>query len=155
MRFRVRDMTADDARAIATWRYGAPYDVYDWGEDPEDLAELLAPAGWGDIWFAVEDPQTGELVGFAELRHEKGLVELGLGLRPDLTGRGLGAAFTESLLAFSRARWRPSRFALDVLPWNERAMRAYEHAGFVRGGRYVRRFEGGAEREFVRMERPA
>jgi RimJ/RimL family protein N-acetyltransferase len=42
-----------------------------------------------------------------------------------------------------------------VLPWNERAIRAYEHVGFVRGDRYVRRFEDGAAREFVRMERPA
>jgi ribosomal-protein-alanine N-acetyltransferase len=153
MRFVVRDMTGSDARAIAAWRYEPPYDVYDWGEDPEDLAELLDPAGWGETWFAVDDAATGELVGFAELTRRGDLVEIGLGMRPDTTGLGLGAPFTEALLAFARARWAPARFALDVLPWNERAMRAYERAGFVRGERYVRRIGSGTEREFVRMDR--
>jgi [ribosomal protein S18]-alanine N-acetyltransferase len=82
-------------------------------------------------------------------------VEVGLGLRPDQTGRGLGPAYIESGLAFARDRWAPARFALDVYPWNERAIRAYEHVGFVRGERYVRRFDDGAEREFLRMTRPA
>jgi ribosomal-protein-alanine N-acetyltransferase len=155
MRFVVRDMTEADARAIAAWSYEPPYDVYDWGEDPDDLAELLDPAGWGETWFAVDDAESGDLVGFGELTHRRDLVELGLGLHPDMTGRGLGAPFTEALMTFARERWTPARFALDVLPWNERAMRAYEHVGFVRGERYVRRFPNGAEREFVRMERPA
>jgi RimJ/RimL family protein N-acetyltransferase len=108
-----------------------------------------------DVWFAVDDAQTGDLVGFAELTRIGDLVEIGLGMRPDTTGLGLGAPFTEAVMAFARERWRPSGFALDVLPWNERAMRAYERAGFVRGERYVRRFEDGTEREFVRMDRPA
>lgn len=155
MRFVVRDMTGSDARAIAGWRYEPPYDVYDWSEDPEDLAELLDPAGWGETWFAVDDAETGELVGFAELRVIGDLVEIGLGMRPDATGLGLGAPFTEALMVFARARWSPARFGLDVLPWNERAMRAYERVGFQRRERYVRRFENGAEQEFVRMDREA
>ncbi len=155
MRFLVRDMTLGDAHAIASWRYETPYDVYDWGEDLEDLAELLDPDAWPDVWFAADDAATGQLVGFAEITHLGDLVELGLGLRPDLTGRGLGAPFTEALLSFARERWGPARFAFDVLPWNERAMRAYEHVGFVRGEPYVKRFEDGTEREFIRMERIA
>jgi ribosomal-protein-alanine N-acetyltransferase len=82
-------------------------------------------------------------------------VEIGLGLRPDLTGRGLGPAYIESGLAFARDRWAPARFALDVYPWNERAIRAYERVSFTRGDRYVRRFDDGDEREFLRMTRLA
>jgi len=44
---------------------------------------------------------------------------------------------------------------LDVFPWNERAIKAYEHAGFERGEVYVRRFDGGIERRFLRMSRLA
>jgi ribosomal-protein-alanine N-acetyltransferase len=155
VRFVFRDMTGTDARAIAAFRYEPPFDVYDWGADPEDLEELLDPGSWPDVWFAVHDADTGGLAGFAELHARDELVEIGLGLRPDLTGRGLGASFTEAICGFARERWRPARFALDVFPWNERAIRAYEQAGFVRGEVYVRRFPGGAEREFLRMERPA
>lgn len=155
MQVRIRDFTEADARAIVAWHYEPPYDVYDAGEDPEDLKEMLDPTVWPDVWFAADDADSGELVGFAEFRRLHDLVEIGLGLRPDLTGRGLGPPFTEALMAFARERWRPARFGVDVLPWNERAIRAYERAGFVRGERYLRRFDDGAEREFVRMERPA
>lgn len=116
---------------------------------------MLDPTAWPDVWFAADDSDTGELVGFAELRGLHDMVEIGLGLRPDLTGRGLGPSFIEALMAFARERWHPARFGLDVLPWNERAIRAYEEAGFLRGEVYVRRFPGGAEVEFLRMERPA
>ena len=82
-------------------------------------------------------------------------VAIGPGLRPDLTGRGLGPIYTEAARAFARQRWRPSMSGLDVGPWTERAIRAYERAGFERGDIYVRRFPDGNEVTFLRMARPA
>ena len=155
MRWSIRDFTLPDAEAVAAWRYPPPYDVYDMPADPEDLESMMEPANWPDVWFAVDDLRTGGLVGFLELRAGAGEVELGLGLRPDLTGRGLGPGFVEATMEFARERWHLSRFALDVFPWNERAIRAYERAGFARGDVYIRRFPGGGEREFLRMTRPA
>ena len=84
-----------------------------------------------------------------------GEVELGLGMRPDRTGLGLGAAFVEAAMAFARDRWVPRSFGLDVFPWNERAIRSYERAGCSRGEVYVRRFDGGNEVTFLRMGRRA
>jgi ribosomal-protein-alanine N-acetyltransferase len=155
MRFRFRDFTETDARTIAAWHYEPPYDVYDMVQDPADLESMLNPQEWPDVWFAASDVVSGELTGFAELHLVGDMVEIGLGLRPDLTGAGFGPAFTEAVMTFARERWRPARFALDVFPWNERAIRAYEKTGFVRGDVYIRRFPGGTEREFLRMERPA
>lgn len=155
MRWSIRDFTAEDAEAVAAWRYPAPYDVYDMPADPEDMASMMEPANWPDVWFAVDDATSGELAGFLELRVDGDQVEPGLGLRPDLTGRGLGPGFVEATMDFARERWRPARFALDVFPWNERAIRAYERAGFVRGDVYIRRFPSGVEREFLRMTCPA
>ncbi|MGZ5350882.1 MAG: GNAT family N-acetyltransferase [Actinomycetota bacterium] len=116
---------------------------------------MLAVAASGEGWYAAEDAEAGELVGFFEFVLGGGVIEAGLGLRPDLTGRGLGAGFLEQGLAFARERWAPATFALDVYEWNERAIRTYEHAGFVRGEVYVRRFADGIEKEFLRMTRPA
>ena len=115
------------------------------------------PARWGELEFAVDDAESGELVGFLELDGDRGpgaCVEIGLGLRPDLTGRGLGPAFVGAAMAFARERWHPTTFALDVFPWNERAIRAYERAGFERGEVYVRTFPDGNEVTFLRMARP-
>lgn len=157
MRFSVRALTEHDADAIAGWRYPAPYDVYDASEDPSFEQGMRDPKRWGELEFAVDDAETGELAGFLELTasadHES--VEIGLGLRPDLAGRGLGPSYIEAAMAFARERWRPSTFVLDVFPWNERAISAYERAGFERGDIYVRRFPDGNEVTFLRMARPA
>ena len=57
-------------------------------------------------------------------------VRLGLGMRPDLTGRGLAQPFIEAGLDYARREWQPRTFRLWVAGWNERALRAYRRAGF-------------------------
>jgi ribosomal-protein-alanine N-acetyltransferase len=163
MDFTIRAFTEADADDIASWHYPAPYDVYDLSEDPSLDIEMRESARWGATWFAADDAETGTLAGFLELVASESEtdgathveVEVGLGLRPDLTGQGIGASFVQAALAFSRERWQPSAFALDVFPWNERAIRCYEGTGFERGEVYVRTFPDGNEVTFLRMARPA
>ena len=50
--FAIRAMTEADANAVAGWRYPGEYAFYDWTRDPDDLAELLDPAGWGRRYSA-------------------------------------------------------------------------------------------------------
>ena len=88
------------------------------------------------------------LVGFFNFVPEGHEVRLGLGMRPDLTGRGLAQPFIEAGLEYARAQWEPLRFRLWVARWNERALRAYRRAGF----REARPEE---QSRFVEMERPA
>jgi len=146
-------MSQEDAEAIADWRYDPPYDFYDARTDESDLANLLSPARREDRAFSARD-ETGELVGFfTYARDDEGIV-IGLGLRPDLTGQGLGAWFVEQGLDFGRARFAPQRFRLNVAEFNERAVTVYERAGFVR----TRSFEEDTNRgsyPFLEMERPA
>jgi ribosomal-protein-alanine N-acetyltransferase len=148
-------MTADDVEAMRTWHYPEPYQMYDLNADPGDTDLMLAELASGERWFSVMDPDLDELVGFFEFVVLDREIEIGLGLRPDLTGRSLGASLVEAGLAFARPRWSPTTFWLDVFPWNERAIKAYERAGFERGEVYTRRFDGGVERRFLRMTRQA
>ena len=154
-RYTLRPMTSGDVEAMRDWHYPAPYEVYD--DDADDIEQLLTEIGSKDRWFAVVDLQSDDLVGFFEFKpaDDAQELEIGLGLRPDLTGIGLGAAFVEAGLVFARTRLSPVTFVLDVFPWNERAIKAYERAGFVRGEVHTRSFEGGAQRRFLRMSRPA
>src|SRR3712207_2229590 len=98
-----RPVTEAEARAIAAWRYEGPYAYYNAPEgaaDAEYLRELLDP---DNPYYAALDPQ-GELIGFfafgspAQVGHREQreqayageeALDIGLGLRPDLTGRGL------------------------------------------------------------------
>ena len=145
-RFVIRAMTAQDAAAIAAWRYPEPYDFYDWDRDPGDLAQLLDPAGWGVRYFAADLDH--RLAGFFEFTAAGDAVEIGLGLRPDLTGRRLGGEFLAAGLEFAGAR----RYALAVAAFNARAIAVYERAGFQEVKRYDQ-FTNGALHEFVWMTR--
>lgn len=114
---------------MAAWHYEGQYSFYDPSADAEDLAELLDRETREARYFSAFD-EAGSLVGYFSFRCEADEVVVGLGLRPDLTGRGLGLGFVDAGLAFARERFRPSRFRLSVATFNERAIRVYERAGF-------------------------
>ena len=149
----VEPWSADHARAVAAWHYEPPYDFYDLVSDPDDEAELFDPARWPRYRAVLGGD--GTLEAFWFFRPDGDAVEVGLGLRPDLTGRGLGAAFAAAALEYARAEWVPRRFVLHVAAWNDRAIRVYRQLGFREVGRETRAFELVGEHEFVAMERAA
>ena len=149
----LRQMDGADAREISGWRYGPPYDFYDSAADPADLAELLDPQSRRNVYFSALDAEN-RLVGFFQYGKSDGAVDVGLGLRPELTGRGLGAGFVLAGLAFARERFSPQRFALSVATFNERAIGVYERVGFRRGETHTHETKGG-EYEFLSMWREA
>lgn len=151
-RFAVRAMTAADAHAIAAWRYPGAYAFYDAGADPNDLAELLDPAGWGSSYFAVDGGARAELVGLFVVKLSGGVAEIGLGLRPDLTGRGLGLPFVEAGLRFAAQALGATSYSLGVAAFNARAIAVYRRAGFEETERYLHATNG-ALHDFVRMTR--
>jgi [ribosomal protein S18]-alanine N-acetyltransferase len=164
-----RPVTEAEACAIAAWRYDGPYAIYNAPEgaagDPEYLRELLDP---DNPYYAGIDSQGGLIgflgfgapaqVGTAEEREEayggEEALDVGLGLRPDLTGRGRGLAFVEAGLAFAREQFAPARFRLSVAAFNQRAIRVYERAGFRRV-RAMTLASSGGPREFIIMVRDA
>ena len=134
-------ITPASARALAAWRYPAPYDTYNIGDEAAALAEMLDSRS---PWFVAFDADSAPM-GYccfgtaAEVGWEgeprlwttgDGTLSVGLGLRPDLTGRHLGLPFFEAVLAFAVERFSPAAFRLFVLPFNQRAIRVYERAGF-------------------------
>ena len=146
-------MDDTDADKISGWRYEPPYDFYDWDADPQDLAELQDPTKRRDVHFSVRDNK-GQLVGFFQSKQKDDVLDVGLGLRPDLTGEGRGLEFLLSGLEFAKKRYAPERFTLSVATFNGRAVGVYERAGFRRGEVYLHETNGG-EHEFLRMERRA
>jgi [ribosomal protein S18]-alanine N-acetyltransferase len=144
-------MAQEDAEAVAGWRHPEPFSFYDWTADQDDLAELLDADLRGEAYFAVEDDE-GQLVGYFSFKPEGRTLVVGLGLRPDLTGRGLGGGFFAAGLDYGRERFAPERFSLAVATLNERAIKVYERAGFERARVYMHETNGG-EWEFVEMRR--
>ncbi len=152
-RIDIARITQAEAEEIAEWRYEPPYDFYDADADHRDLAELLDPVLRGDRYYSARDA-TGQLIGYFGFSQVDDVVGVGVGLRPDLTGRGLGKAFLEAGLAFAREQFAPSRFKLSVAEFNVRAIKVYERAGFVTTRSFMHETNGGLF-SFVEMERPA
>ena len=142
MKLTIRPASPETFAEIGAWRYDPPYDFYDGDQDP-----VLNPERF---YGAVGADDT--LVGFYYFAQKDDAVEIGLGLRPDLTGRGLGSEFFRLGLDFARAHFRPPKIILNVAAFNARAIRVYERAGFRETGRHVRRFARWGEVEFVEME---
>jgi ribosomal-protein-alanine N-acetyltransferase len=81
-------------------------------------------------------------------------VEVGLGLRPDLTGKGLGRRFLLAGLDFARRSFSPEVLRLSVPTFNKRAIKVYEGAGFVPARSYPHETNAGVH-VFLEMERRA
>ena len=141
MKLTISEMVEEGFIAMASWRYPPPFDFYDGDIDP-----VLNP----ERYFAGRDEE-GELVGFYYFEPKPPDLDYGLGLRPDLTGRGLGLEFFLAGLAFAHERYEPRRVFLHVAEFNERARRVYERAGFVVVSRHVRSFERFGEVPFLTM----
>lgn len=151
-RFVIRPMTQADAEVVAAWRYEPPYDFYDFEAEPDDHAEILDPDRRAGDYHSVE--VDGELVGFFSFKPHGDELEIGLGLRPDLTGAGIGLEFVEAGLDFGRESFGPRMFWLDVATWNERAKKVYARAGFEPGHVWTQT-SGRRPVDFLRMTRPA
>jgi len=77
-----------------------------------------------------------------------------LGLRPDLTGKGLGLAFLNAGMIFAQEQFSARSWNLNVATFNKRAIRLYEQAGFTPLNSFMHQTNGG-KYEFLHMIRPA
>jgi ribosomal-protein-alanine N-acetyltransferase len=150
---KVEEWTEAHADEVATWSYRPPYDFYDVASDPADAAAMHDPAR-ADHHRAVLG-EGGRIDAFWYFDWHDDVVEVGIGLRPDLTGRGLGESFFQEELSYAASAWHPTTFRLFVTVWNDRAIRLYERLGFREVGRETRTFERFGKQRFLRMERAA
>jgi ribosomal-protein-alanine N-acetyltransferase len=138
--WRITPMTEEHGRIICTWKYPSPYDVYNspsWEhmiQEEQDYADAQIRA---EQFGAVVDAK-GQLSGFVQYFPIVGVTRLGLGLRPDLCGGGLGTAFVQFLVAEAKKRAPHHEIDLEVPTWNERAQRSYLKAGFELTDTYER-----------------
>jgi RimJ/RimL family protein N-acetyltransferase len=125
------------AREILTWRYEAPYDVYNPDPDKHQdwVQAFLDPR---NAYHAIMDAE-GELVAYCcfgpDARvpggdYDQEALDIGLGARPDLTGQGRGHTFASAVLEFARTTFTPVAFRVTIAEFNHRALRVWEKIGF-------------------------
>lgn len=135
--FTLRPITRTDAEAIASWRYPDPYQLYNY--EPKDrseaVANLLDPAHhyyavFGDAADLIAFRCFGPDARVAGGDYSEDALDMGGGLRPDLTGRGLGRSVISEAMAFGRETFRPTRFRTTVASFNLRALHVCRSLGY-------------------------
>ena len=148
-------LTQANADQIAReWHYSDMYSFYDMQNDPEDFEEIITPRLRANKYYQILDDKD-ELVGYfwlERLSEEK--VEVGLGLRPDLTGRGLGLNFVKEIEAFIQNNFNYELIILSVASFNKRAIKVYQRAGFKIDGSKLQKSNDGVY-EFINLSKTA
>ena len=76
--------------------------------------------------------------------------DIGLGMRPDLTGNGRGSEFLLAGMDFVQSSFRVDKIMLSVATFNQRAIKVFRKVGFKDMDTFVQDTNGGAY-EFLRM----
>lgn len=145
MSYIFKKMDEISARAILGWRYDPPYDIYNLPSDEVEsvVKYMMDPQ---NAYSSITDEQ-GELAAYCCFGREgqvpggdysRDALDIGMGVRPELTGRGFGYEFVESVLDFAGATFAPSEYRVTVAEFNKRALRVWEKAEFQRAERFQR-----------------
>lgn len=155
--FRMEPMNIRHCQDICTWTYEPPYDIYQWSSwaQMEESAEEFGDKEIRETQYvSVLDDETGLLVGYAQLFPLTGVTRIGLGMRPELCGHGMGAAFVRFIAEEARRRRPADEIDLEVLVWNERARKAYAKAGFTVTDEYERPTPSGSKLFYCMVYQP-
>jgi RimJ/RimL family protein N-acetyltransferase len=132
-------------RQYASWQYESPYDIYN--EDPANADDIVA-------YYL--DPQyqahalldsNGRLIGICSFgldgrvpggRYLHDALDIGLAIRPDLTGQGNGHTYIQAIIDFAWQQYDPPALRVTIAEFNRRAQRVWQKAGFVQVERFGR-----------------
>lgn len=155
--YRVMPLTEEQAAVLCEWRYEPPYTFYHWlsWADMQAQGREFGDPDIRRLQYAAVLDAGGDFIGFAQFFPLVGVTRLGLGLRPDLCGRGAGLAFVQAIVREAIRRAPDHEIDLEVNDWNERAIAVYERAGFVVGDRYELPGAGGPQRVLCMTYEPS
>lgn len=118
-------------------------------EDPEDYEEIISPVLRKSNYFQVVE--NNELFGFFVLEQSADIVDMGLCMKPEITGNGLGIQFISLIIIYVKQHYSVSTIRLNVAKFNIRAQKCYEKSGFIKTREYQQPTNGSLS-PFVEME---
>jgi len=135
--YSIEKMSIEHAKTIANWKYPEEYTIYSFYNDSETLHELMT-----EKYYACLD-QENKLVGYfcfgkaAQIPtvednvYNDNMLDIGLGLAPELCGQKSGSVFLEAGMEYAKANFGTVAFRLSVANFNIRAIKVYEKVGFI------------------------
>ncbi|AWE07372.1 GNAT family N-acetyltransferase [Lysinibacillus sp. 2017] len=138
MKLYIENLNGNMANEILNWKYDKPYDFYNNEVTDEAMKEILDGS-----YYAIVD-ELKELIGFFCMGENaqvpigkqfgvyiEDFVDMGLGMNPNLVGRGNGYEFCSFIIKFIQENCKSTPIRLTVAKFNLRAIHLYEKLGFV------------------------
>ncbi|QAA32366.1 GNAT family N-acetyltransferase [Clostridium manihotivorum] len=146
MQLDIKKINLENVKQITKWVYEAPYSIYSMDKSEECVRELLK----GD-YYTVFDSENN-IIGYCCFGEDaqvpignifgaydcKDYTDVGLGMKPDLCGCGLGVGFLKAILDFAKDEFAAKAFRLTVADFNSRAVKVYERTGFKKVSSFER-----------------
>ncbi|MBW3083104.1 GNAT family N-acetyltransferase [Bifidobacterium phasiani] len=110
----IKPLTQEHALEIADeWKYDGEYAFYDMTADVEDYEEFVDEDlrnrnDHYEVW------ENDRLIGFFCVVKEDRSIEIGLGMRPDMCGKGMGRRFVGRIVEFIEEHYRFDRLVMSV-----------------------------------------
>lgn len=137
-------MDLEQAGEVISWRYEGPYKVYEYRHEDRVVA-LGYLTDRANQFFAIVS--RNEVIGFRSFGpdgrvaggvYDEVYLDTGGGLRPDLTGKGLGTTVVRKGIAFGADRFGVDRFRVTIAAFNQRALKVCQRIGFDEKQRFLR-----------------
>ena len=140
-----RRVTNEHVQKFLAWRYPPPYDVYNLDAEPSsaEIAYSLDP----QYQYHVMLDDAGAVLAFCSFGadgrvpggdYSDDALDIGMGLRPDLTGQGRGIDYVQRVIGFALDMYAPNALRVTIAAFNQRAQTVWKKAGFVEVSRFGR-----------------
>lgn len=146
-----RIMNDEDKQTICSWSYPNEYEIYNmpsYQTMKENQSFFLNPLN-EDHYNAYLNGD--ELVGFTNIVEEDHEVFIGIGVKPDVCGKGYGQEILKLTIQKCKNLYGNKPLYLEVRTWNKRAVNCYLKAGFVIDGDEIIQTTHIGEGRFYRM----
>ena len=145
-KYSIQKMNIAHAKQIATWKYKDEYKFYSSENTKESMDEMM-----DGTYYSVCNKD--ELVGFIcfgrnatieegneiQAYNNETYTDFGLGMKPDLCGKGLGLEFVTNSMRFAKKYLGIRKLRLTVASFNKRAIKVYQRAGFKEICSFIRK----------------
>jgi len=149
MKLILRPTTEDDVREVYVWEYEPPYHIYNMysefsaaDEMDEAVAYFLRPEY---AFHTIFVEGSGELVGICSFGVDGQVpggdygaeaLDIGMAVKPEWTGCGLGIQFVSTVTAFAQQTFQPPMLRVTIAEFNRRAQKVWQRAGFMETSRF-------------------
>ncbi|MBT4285884.1 MAG: GNAT family N-acetyltransferase [Deltaproteobacteria bacterium] len=132
---KIESINVQGAITIASWEYAPPYNNYNQTDPVDAVNSYLLDKHQYHLIYNFENQIIGYCCFGGDARVSGGdysleALDVGFGMRPDLTGHGNGNSFLSAILEHGIKKYQPQKLRLSVAAFNKRAINLYKNVGF-------------------------